>query len=195
MSGTATLVRALADQVDTDSASARLGALFDSHQQRLYRLARRLSGSTDEAKDLVQETFLRVARSPQMLPADVQSEEAWLVRILVNLCRDRARRTAVRWRTRETVKELQPEAACLESAVVARATVQAALAQLAPRRRAIIVLYELEDVAIPRIAKMLGVAPVTVRWHLVMARKELAAILRKSGNETDRGEAQRKDAS
>jgi RNA polymerase sigma-70 factor (ECF subfamily) len=182
MNGTASLVSTLADQVDTESASTRLGDLFDRHHQRLYRLARRLSGSPDEAKDLVQETFLRVARSPRLLPAGVQSEEAWLVRILVNLQRDRVRRSSVRWRSRETLREMQPEDGCLESAVVARAPVQAALARLAPRRRAILVLYELEDVAIPRIAHMLGVSPVTVRWHLVMGRKELAAIL-KSGAE------------
>ena len=31
----------------------RLAALFDAHEDRLYRLARRLSASTDEANDLV----------------------------------------------------------------------------------------------------------------------------------------------
>ena len=37
----------------------RLAALFDSHHDRLYRLARRLSPSADDALDLVQETFLK----------------------------------------------------------------------------------------------------------------------------------------
>lgn len=34
--------------------------LFDDYHQRLFRLARRLSTNHDEARDLVQETFVRV---------------------------------------------------------------------------------------------------------------------------------------
>src|SRR5713226_3263903 len=45
-------------------ATERLGVLFDAHHGRLYRLARRLSPTVDDAKDLVQETFLRAARAP-----------------------------------------------------------------------------------------------------------------------------------
>ena len=71
---------ATAERPDEDP-SARLGALFDAHHQRLYRLARRLAGGTDDARDLVQETFLRAARSPRSVPEDVPNQEAWLVRI------------------------------------------------------------------------------------------------------------------
>jgi DNA-directed RNA polymerase specialized sigma24 family protein len=38
--------------------SDRLASLFDIHHERLYRLARRLAPSKDDALDLVQETFL-----------------------------------------------------------------------------------------------------------------------------------------
>ena len=58
-----------------DGDSARLGTLFDAHHQRLYRLARRLSETPDEARDLVQETFLRAARSPRSIP-DGPSQQA-----------------------------------------------------------------------------------------------------------------------
>jgi DNA-directed RNA polymerase specialized sigma24 family protein len=47
----------------------RLAALFDAHHERLYRLARRLAPQADEALDLVQETFLKAARSPGAVPA------------------------------------------------------------------------------------------------------------------------------
>jgi len=70
--------------------------LFDAHHQRLYRLARRLCGKQDEARDLVQETFLRAARSPASVPWGAFSEEAWLVRVLINVCRDAWRKKALR---------------------------------------------------------------------------------------------------
>jgi RNA polymerase sigma factor (sigma-70 family) len=53
-----------------------------------------------------------------------------------------------------------------------------ALEQLDPRRRAAIVMYELEGATIAMIAEALGVSAVTVRWHLSMGRRELAAIVR-----------------
>ena len=46
-----------------------------------------------------------------------------------------------------------------------------------PRRRAILVLYELEGTPIGEIARLLGVTPVTVRWHLMRARREMARVL------------------
>jgi len=45
-------------------AADRLSTLVDRHYERLYRLARRLAPSADEARDLVQDTFLKSARSP-----------------------------------------------------------------------------------------------------------------------------------
>jgi RNA polymerase sigma-70 factor (ECF subfamily) len=166
---------------------ARLGALFDAHHQRLYRLARRLSGHADDARDLVQETFLRAARSPDRVPTGPSSEEAWLVRVLINICRDRWRHNAVRART--AALQVADAALCgsnPESAFVARTTVWRALESLPPRRRAMLILYELEGTRISAIAKLLGVAPVTVRWHLSRGRRELAAVIRRQEGQDGR---------
>jgi RNA polymerase sigma-70 factor (ECF subfamily) len=163
----------------TDPAD-RMGMLFDTHHQRLYRLARRLSASADDARDLVQETFLRVARAPHAVPIGAGSEEAWLVRVLVNLKRDEWRRTAARKRLdpEGEAHAARPQPLDHEAALIAQTTVWRALERLPPRRRAVLVLHELEGTTIPAIARLIGVTAVTVRWHLSLGRRELAAIIR-----------------
>ena len=159
-----------------ENAADRLARLFDAHHGRLYRLARRLSADSEEARDLVQETFLRAARRPASLPGGEPGGEAWLVRVLVNLCRDRFRRQAVRDHGRPLLPQA-PAPPDPEASAVARATVTAALAGLPARRRAVVVLAELEGLSPAEIARLLGVAQVTVRWHLSAGRKQLARTL------------------
>src|SRR5579872_6742321 len=81
-----------------DDRADRLAALFDAHAARLYALARRLTPTADDAHDLVQETFLRAATSHGSVPVGFGREEAWLVRVLVNIRRDQWRKHAVRTR-------------------------------------------------------------------------------------------------
>src|SRR6266850_4165210 len=76
----------------------RLSALFEAHADRLYRLARRLVPSADDALDLVQEAFLKAQRSPDAIPHGSRDEEAWLVRVLLNVRRDQWRKERVRKR-------------------------------------------------------------------------------------------------
>ena len=163
---------------EAQAAADRLGTLFDAHHQRLYRLARRLSGSADEARDLVQDTFLRAARAPASLPAGPSAEEAWLVRVLINLCRDRWRQTANRERLDRSTAPRGIPAVDPEPALVARSVVWTALATLDPRRRAVLVMHELEGLPIDAVARTLGVTSVTVRWHLSKGRRQLAAAIR-----------------
>jgi RNA polymerase sigma-70 factor (ECF subfamily) len=161
------------DTVHPRSATERLAGLFDLHHERLFRLACRLSSDREEARDLVQEAFLRAAQSPGSLPAGGAPGEAWLVRTLVNLCRDRYRRLGVRSRVHASLRR-EEESAHPENAAVIGTTVRTALGRLAPRRRAAIVLHELEGAPVREVARLLGIAEVTVRWHLLAARRELA---------------------
>ena len=178
MSGQAVAVPAAMNQdALRDDPAGRVAALFDAHHQRLFRLARRLVKGQDDACDLVQETFLRVARAPEKVPSGFANEEAWLVRVLINLCKDSWRHAAIHSRAVATRRVAPPGAVNPEPGLVAQAMVWQALDALAPRRRAILVLYELEGATIPGIARLLGVTPVTVRWHLMVGRREMARAL------------------
>ncbi|HSI98614.1 MAG TPA: sigma factor, partial [Gaiellaceae bacterium] len=58
---------------------------------QVYRVARRLVGSREEAEDLVQETYARAFRSWRSYTSGTNMR-AWLLRILTNLNVDRGRR-------------------------------------------------------------------------------------------------------
>ena len=127
-----------------DDRGERLAALFDLHEERLYRLARRLTASADEARDLIQDTFLRAAKSLKSVPSGFANEEAWLVRVLVNIRRDQWRKAAVRRRSAATLRADTAAASDVEAALIAKRLVWSALEQLEPRRRAVVVMHEIE---------------------------------------------------
>jgi RNA polymerase sigma-70 factor (ECF subfamily) len=163
----------------------RLAALFDAHYARLYRLARRLVANADDAHDLVQETFLRAATVRRPIPTGHTNEEAWLVRVLVNLRRDQWRRMASRSRADARMRTSPPRhAPDQESALIAHSAIWSALDVLPPRRRAVIVLHELEERTVTDIAALLGITAVTVRWHLSVGRRDLARMLDTPKGET-----------
>ena len=163
------------------SSAERLATLFDAHYQRLYRLARRLVPTADDALDLVQETFLKAARAPSSIPSGFADEEAWLVRVLVNIRRDQWRKAAVRRRYNEETRPSSVAGTDTEAALVARAAVWSALDVLAPRRRAIVVMHELEGLTVNDIASALRITAITVRWHLSRGRRDLARALKPFG--------------
>ena len=163
--------------------ATRLGALFDAHHDRLYRLARRLTPTEDDALDLVQETFLKAARGSGV-PDDAANAEAWLVRVLVNTQRDEWRKAANRRRHAPVAHVIGPPQSDPEARAIASTTIWRALDALHPRRRAVIVLHELEGASAATIATLLGITSVTVRWHLARGRRELTHALATSKGHT-----------
>lgn len=178
-------ITALPGAADATTTDDRTAPLFDRHFPRLYRLARRLTESRDDALDLVQDTFLRVLPRMDAVPGDDAGAEAFLVRVLVNLRKDQWRRAAVRARHQVEARATTAHASTApEPALLAHGDVWAALARLDPRRRAVIVMHELEGLTAAEIARQLGLAAVTVRWHLFRGRRDLQAVLRRPGEKT-----------
>src|SRR5690349_15469222 len=73
------------------SHAASLESLMRRHQGRIFALASRLTGSVEDAQEIVQDAFLRLHRQ-QISPEDEAAVKAWLRTVTVNLCTDRARR-------------------------------------------------------------------------------------------------------
>lgn len=162
------------------AAMDHLATLYDGQAERLFRLARRLGHDGEAARDLVQEVFVRAASALAQQSAPQPQAAAWLVRVLINAAHDRHRRERVR--RAEALDDEIPGGGDAVAGVVARATVERALAQLPLRRRAIVVLAELEGASVAEIAADLGISQVTVRWHLAVGRRELRQWLEKAPN-------------
>src|SRR4030095_8336318 len=99
-------------------------------------------------RDLMQESFLRAARSLSSVPIGDAREEAWLVRVLINIQRDIWRKKAVRQRLAPTLAPdtcVRPEE---ERTFITKHIVWQALDRLVPRRRAVLVMHEIEGMQI-----------------------------------------------
>lgn len=178
VNGNLAIVTDLIHTEETPAFESRLGRLFDAAHQRLYRLGCRMTSDPDEARDLVQETFLRAATRPESLPLTDKAAEAWLVRVLVNLCKDGYRKADVRTRLAHHLR-VDEASGDPESPVVARDLARTLLAALPPHRRAVVTLHELEGLSVSEIAGLLRLTQVTVRWHLAVGRREMAVRLKR----------------
>lgn len=90
------VVDASPDDVRAIAGEARDRTRFEEDalelSDQVYRVARRLAGSREEAEDLVQETYVRALRNWRSYEPGTNLR-AWLLRILTNLNIDRGRRT------------------------------------------------------------------------------------------------------
>lgn len=157
--------------------------LVQRHQQRVFRLARNLVGSDDDARDLAQEAFLRVFRS--LSSFDFQHPfGTWLARIATNLAIDHLRRRrplGTGWEEEreegetasplEQVESREPAPERRLDADETAAAVRDCLDSLAPHFSSVLVLRELEGLPCNEIAPLVGATHVTVRWRLHRGRK------------------------
>ncbi len=155
--------------------------LMISTQDRILSLAWRLLGNAEDARDAAQESYLRVYRHLARYRPE-HDFEAWLYRIAVNVCKDfyryRRKRLATRSFDAESVGQIpdsQDDSDFEKSALrrERRRLVLEALATLAPRQRAALVLHDLEGKTSEQVAKILGSRPGTVRSQLAAGRARL----------------------
>ncbi len=154
------------------------------HADRVYRLAYRLSGNSQDAEDLTQETFIRVFRSLSSYRPG--TFEGWLHRITTNLFLDMVRRrNRVRMEAlpedydRVPGDEPSPEQAF--TAAHLDSDLQEALDELPPEFRAAVVLCDVEGLSYEEIGATLGVKMGTVRSRIHRGRQALRASLENKG--------------
>jgi RNA polymerase sigma factor (sigma-70 family) len=158
------------------------------------RLTRRL-GSSELAGEALQDTWLRLEQGDGI--AAVRSHDAYLFRIAVNIARDRQRGENRRLTTTEveTLLNIADDAADPEQIVEARSdlrALQAVMAELPPRQRAILLAARLDELPRREIAKRYRISLRLVQRELQEAQDYCAARLRRPGTNlftSDRREA------
>lgn len=153
-----------------------LRELSARYRQPLIAYFQRRVRSREEAEDLTQEVFLRLARRLDI--EQVDNAEAFLFRTAVNLLRDRSRRgkTAASHMQelvhRAGVEELSPERV-VESRQ-SLASVLRALDELDERTRDVFILHRLEGMRHAEIAGLYGVSVSSVEKYIIKALAHLA---------------------
>ncbi|MEU4238294.1 SigE family RNA polymerase sigma factor [Actinoplanes sp. NPDC026619] len=143
---------------------------FRVRAQSLRRLAYSLCGDWHTAEDLVQLTFVRLYR--RWAGIRHESVDAYARQILVNafLTHRRARR-------RESLMADPPDREAGGADPAEKLAVRRALAQLAPRQRAAVVLRYLEDLPVAEVAALLGITEGTVKSQTARAIQSMRASL------------------
>jgi RNA polymerase sigma-70 factor, ECF subfamily len=143
-----------------------------------YTLALRLTGNEEDARDVVQEAYLRAYKGLAKFRGDAQFS-TWLYRITANCAA-----TALGKRKRHRHEDIDDQLALSDDnpdidpeeradASLLRDRVSAALAHLPPKLRAVVVLRDVYDLPHEQIAEELGISESAAKVRLHRARHQL----------------------
>jgi RNA polymerase sigma-70 factor (ECF subfamily) len=157
-------------------SASSIEALYRAQAARLRRYVSRRLG-WDDAGDVVQEAFARLAGATSSGRTVIAVPEAFITTVATNVLRDRARasaRHAIQLRNLEdwTVPSSHDPHALLEDRESLRA-VGRALAAMNPRRRRIFLLHRAENLTYAEVAETVGMSEKGVKKQMAKALVEL----------------------
>lgn len=164
---------------------AAFDRFYQDHRRMVAANLFRVLGDRSEIDDLTQEVFVIAFRGMDRFRGDAKLS-TWLYRICVNVALGRLRSKSRKPPPVPMAEPIEndpadspesPERLMERREDVAR--VYRALEQLAPKKRVVLVLHEIEGMDIREIADIVQAPLVTVRTRLHYARKEFYAIVAK----------------
>jgi RNA polymerase sigma-70 factor (ECF subfamily) len=149
---------------------AAVATLVSRHAPRLRAYLHRHTGNSEDADDLLQETWVRVARSARSFDP-TRRFRSWLYGIATNLARDLFRRRGTRERAlRELAMKPRMES---EVGPIDRGKLHERVSQLPERMRAVLILRYFEGMNESEMAETLEIPRGTVKSRLHSALCEL----------------------
>lgn len=174
------------DQMDERDAGAGpyagFAAAYDAHRVAIYAYVRRMIADQADAEDLTVTAFEKALRAWDRRPPEDQIRP-WLFRIATNTCLDELRRRQrIQWQPWSAFISLfHPSQVALddtEEEVLRNekaSLVRAALARLAPRDRAALILRECHGLSTDEVGSALGISGNAAKVALFRARERLRA--------------------
>lgn len=166
--------------------------LVNRYRSRVFAMIYNMVHNEQDAWDLAQDSFVKAWKSIKRFRGQ-SSFYTWLYRIVMNVTIDHARKKQIKGAGMEfndevKLGEIEPAARTapkseplpyrqMESSEI-RARIDAAIAQLTPEHRAVILMKETENMQYHEIAEALGCSIGTVMSRLFYARKRLQNLLR-----------------
>ncbi|HYO96471.1 MAG TPA: sigma-70 family RNA polymerase sigma factor [Polyangiaceae bacterium] len=179
--------RALIERAQAgDTAAFR--ELLQRHQRRAYAIALALVKDEEEARDIVQEAFIRVFRGLSGFNG-TSGFFTWLYRIVHNLSIDLIRKPSRRDTESLELADIEqtsaaravrwdvPDAASTIERTELRQRIRQALDELPAYHRGVIVMRELEGMSYEEMAETMGVSKGTIMSRLFHARRKLQLAL------------------
>ncbi len=166
--------------------------LVGRYRTRVFGMIYNMVHSEQDAWDLAQDSFLKAWKSIGRFRGQ-SSFYTWIYRIVMNVTIDWLRKKQVKGTGAEfndevQLREIDPASRTVPKAdalpferikqVEIRERIDAAIAQLSPEHRAVILMKEIEDMQYHEIAESLGCSIGTVMSRLFYARKKLQNTLR-----------------
>jgi RNA polymerase sigma-70 factor (ECF subfamily) len=158
-------------------------ALVRQFQARIYGLAYHFVGNAEDARDLAQEAFIRLYQNLALCP-DEGGFLPWIIRITRNACIDHLRRRKARPPAHDLIADemldLRAAGCNPEEQYVSdsrKRLIHSALNEMTHLNREIILLKDIQGLALEEIAAMLKVPLGTVKSRSNRARLELAQRL------------------
>lgn len=173
---------------DTALRNAAFREFVQTHSQRVYALAYKLSGNSDDADDLTQEVFVRAVEALRQF-SGTSSLATWLHRITLNLHIDFTRsgryQYSAAWddaRDNDATETWTTNASPLPDASTHAAFqqehFQRALSMLSAQQRTVVVLRFMHEYSLEEIAQELGVSVGTIKTLVFRAVRSLREALR-----------------
>lgn len=146
-------------------------------RHKLFRFALRITGSTHEAEDVVQEVLEKIWKTPAEQSAVVQNWEAWCMTLTRNRSLDKTRAQAQRRTTTLDGLAEQPN----RNSSPAHATetrdladqVKQLMQELPEKQRLVMHLRDIEELSYEEISEVLNISLEQVKVNLHRARKAI----------------------
>lgn len=148
--------------------------LMQGHMQTMYKVARSMLRSDEDAADAVQDTILGCWEKIGQLKEE-KYFKTWMVRILINKCND-----ILRAGRRYVPEDGMPEIASFDRHFE-NVEWNEALRSVDEKYRSVIMLYYVEGFRTGEIGQILDIPESTVRTRLSRGRKKLADIYQSGG--------------